>query len=332
MLGPVSTLGILSGDLNVINRSQRLYEDLSYQVSTGRKFRELKDYKANAPRIIDLDNEIEARGAYQQSIDLANLNVEAYAVTLDRLADVASDLGRASDPIGTSDPSWETDTLTLVDNMMLEVESLLNTQIGDRYIYSGSRYSTAPTIDLRTLTVFDNVTPPPGAFLVANPNVPEYDTSFVAPGPTADATAYDLAEVTIDVGLRIQYGISADNDAFQRLVHGLRVLKSAAQPISGVLTTADREQYLGIARQQAQLAQDAIRQLQSSNGAVMSKFARTKEAHSEFIGIANIALDGIEVADTAVAATKLSTLTQQIEVSYATISRKAELSLVNFLR
>jgi len=332
MLGSVSTLGILGQDLSIIRNSQRLYQDLSYQVATGKKYRELKDYQANAPLIIDLNQEIEARTAYQQSIDLANLNVEAYDSTLERLVDVAQDMAKAADTIGTSDPNWESDTLTLVDNMMLEVESLLNTQIGDRHIYAGSRYSTAPTIDLRTLTVFDNVTPPPGAFLVANPNVPEYDTSFVAPGPTANATAYDLADVTIDVGLQIQYGISADDDAFQRLVHGLRVLKSAAQPISGVLTTADREQYLGIARQQAQLAQDAIRQLQSSNGAVMSKFARTKDLHSEFIGIANIALDGIEVVDSAVAATKLSTLTAQIEVSYATISRKAELSLVNFLR
>jgi len=332
MLGPVSTLGILSGDLGVIKRSQDLYEGLSYQVSTGRKFRELKDYKANAPRLIDLNNEIEARGAYQQSIDLANLNVESYATTLERLADVASDLGRAADPIGTSDPSWESDTLTLVDNMMLEVESLLNSQIGDRYIYAGSRYSTPPIIDPRTLTVYDNVTPPPAAFLEVNPNVAEYDVSWVGPGPTADATAYDVAQVTIDTGLRISYGITSNDDAFQRLVHGLRVLKSAAQPISATLTIADRDQYIGIARQQAQLAQDEIRQLQSTTGAVQNQFHRTHELHTEFINIANIALDNIEVVDTAVAATKLSHLTSQIEASYATIARRAELSLLNFLR
>ncbi len=332
MLGSVSTLGILGQDLSIIRNGQRLYQDLSYQVSTGKKFRELKDYQANAPRIIDLNKEIEARTAYQQSIDLANLNVSAYDATLERLVDVAQDLAKAADTVGTSDPSWESDTLTLVDNMMLEVESILNSEVGDRYIYAGSRFNTVPIVDIRTLPVYDNVTPPPGAFLVASPNVAEYDTAFVGPGPTPVAAAYDLSEVTIDVGLRLQYGISSNDDAFQRLIHGLRVLKSAAQPLSGTLTQADRDAYLGIARQQAQFAQNELRQLQSSNGAVQSMFARTKEQHSEFIGIANIALDGIEVVDTAAAATKLSALTAQIEVSYATIARKAELSLVNFLR
>ena len=78
MFGSVSTLGILGQDLSIIRNGQRLYQGLSYQVSTGKKFRELKDYQANAPRIIDLNKEIEARTA-------RSVSRGAVYVTLDRL-------------------------------------------------------------------------------------------------------------------------------------------------------------------------------------------------------------------------------------------------------
>lgn len=349
MVDRISTAGLLLNDLTLLQRNQSTLDQLQYRVGTGKKFQKLKLYGNDAPRIVDLKNEIETREAYIRSINLTEGITRSYDAVLDRLADVAGQIIDSSDPLDPEDPSFLTDATVVANNLMLEIESNLNVRIGDRFIFAGTNYGSAPVTDLRNLALYNETDiGTPNANEAAN-NLPEftvdaggaatdqsYHTSW-AGSPTVDADAWRQTQLTINDRQAVTYGITATDPAFQQLIDAVVRLKSAAATpgpadSNGNGETRDeREALLGEARTAAEAARVAIRQLQSENGAIINQFERTRTEHENFISISETSLDEIEGADTAEAAVQISTLQTQIQASFSTISRRAQLSLVNFL-
>lgn len=346
MVDRISTSGALLNDLTLLQRNTVTLNQLQYRVGTGRKFAELKLYGNDAPRIVDLRAEISSRQAYIRSINLAEGITRSYDAVLDRLAEVAGEIIDASEPIAPDDPSYLTDTTVVANNLMLEIEANLNVRIGDRYIFAGTRFDSAPVNDLRNLALYtaNDLAPNPvttNAIETAN-TVPQmvvdqaganttqsYHTSF-AGANTVDTEAWRTTSLTISDQQRLDYGITATNSAFQNLVEAVVRLKSATDR-NATLTVDQRETLLGNARSAAEQARVELRQLQSSNGAVINQFDTMTTQHENFIAISQSALDDIEGADTAQAAVEISALQTQIQASFTTIARRAQLSLVSFL-
>ena len=102
-------------------------------------------------------------------------------------------------------------------------------QIGGRYIYAGSRYTTAPVVDLTSLT-----NTPTSPYTVSGPTLPVYDTDYTGSGSTSTA-AYSQDSVTVDQGYTVQYGVTSNATGFQQVIAGLQLMKTAAA--SGDATT-----------------------------------------------------------------------------------------------
>jgi len=346
MVDRISTSGALLNSLTLLQRNTVTLDQLQFRVGTGRKFAELKLYGNDAPRIVDLKAEIASRQAYIRSITLAEGITRSYDAVLDRLSEVAGEIIDASEPITADDQNYQTDTTVVANNLMLEIESNLNVRIGDRYIFAGTRFDSAPVTDIRDLALYteDDLAPNPvttNAIETAN-EVPEmvvqqaganitqsYHTSF-AGADTIDTEAWRKTTLTISDQQRIEYGITATDSAFQNLVEAVIRLKSATDRNAN-LTGDQRETLLGNARSAAEQARVELRQLQSANGAVINQFDRMVTQHENFTSISQSALDNIEGADTAQAAVEISALQTQIQASFTTIARRAQLSLVSFL-
>ena len=339
MVSRVSTAGSTVQNILNLQRNQENFDLLSYRIATGKNFQELRDYGTDATRLVDLRQEISSRDAYVRSITMTEIFLSAYDSSLERMAGITQDLLDAADPLSTNDANWGPNNTTLADNMLLETEANLNLEVGGRFLYSGTNYTTAPVNNLRNLNLYaltEIGTPdvietsnqiPEIVYDSAGPSYQSYHSSFAGTG-TLDANAWQVAQLTISDGQTADYGITATHQAFQNLVDGLMRFKTAAQP---GLTEVERKDLLAEARTLANSARDQIRQLQSSNGVITTVMNNAKSMHVSFIDISITALNGIEVADTAEAATRLSILQTQIQASYSTIAKRQQLSLVNFL-
>lgn len=339
MVTRVSTAGSIVQNMLNMQRNQQNFDLLSYRIATGKNFQQLRDYGTDATRLVDLRQEIASRDAYTRTIDMTSIFLSAYDTSLERLVGITQDLLDAADPLSTQDANWGADNLVLADNMLLEAESNLNLEVGGRFLYSGSNYTTAPINNLRNLSVYalteigtanaiesaNQI--PEMIFDSAGPSYQSYHSSFTGTG-TLDANAWQEAKLTISDGQTIGYGITATDEGFQNLIDGLMRFKTATQ--TGV-TEAERKSLLAEARSLANTARDQIRQLQSSNGVITNVMGNARDLHVSFIDISITAMNGIEVSDTADAATRLSILQTQMQASFTVIAKRQQLSLVNFL-
>ncbi len=338
MVTRVSTQGILSSDLFLIQRQNTQFDLLNFRVATGRQFRELKQYGNQAPQILDLQNELASRTGYNRSISLAEVNLNSYDVTLERLIEVATQLVKASTPLSSDEPNFTTTAEATAASVLVEIEANLNIEIGERFLFAGSRFDTAPVVELTSLPLYTaNDIGVANAVETAN-DIPTYTVdsggantavSYHTQGPnTVDARSYDSAKLTIADNISVSYGITANESAFQKLIDATIRFRSSAQ---AGLTSAERESFLSEAQTLAQSARDELRQLQSINGLNLARLKQQTDAHNAFISISQIALDDITLADDATSAAELSSLSSQIQASFTVISRRAQLSLVNFL-
>lgn len=338
MVSRVSTQGILAADLFLIQQQNKNFDLLNFRVATGKQFRELKAFGNRAPQILDLQNEIASRDGYIRSIELAQVNLRSYEVTLDRLIEVANDLVKAAAPLSADEPTFTTTAETTAENLLVEIEANLNIEIGERFLFAGSRFDTAPVVELSGLPVYTaNDIGVANAVETAN-NIPTYvvdaggantAVSYHSQGPnTVDARSYESVSLTIADNISVNYGLTANEEAFQNLIEANIRFRSSAQ---AGLTTAQRESFLAEAEVLALNARDQLRQLQSINGLNQARLTQQIDAHNSFISISQIALDDIVLADDATAAAELASLSSQIQASFTTISRRNQLSLVNFL-
>ncbi len=338
MVSRISTFGSLQADLFLIRRQNLNFDRLNFQVATGEKFAELKNYGTQAPRILALQSEIDRRDGYVNSLGLAELNLQSYDTTLERLSQILDDVVKASEPLSTQDPNFASTTDVLSKNLLIEVEANLNLEIGDRFLFAGSRFDVAPVIDLRSLPIYTtNDLGVANTIETAN-SIPTFTVdsggantavSYHTQGPnTQDPRSFNQVALTVADGALLTYGITATDPAFQNLIESIVRLRSSTQ---AGLTEAQREQFLAEASTAAQTARDQIRQLQAKNGLNLSRLQDQRENHKNFINISKIALDDIKLVDDATAAAEISALSAQVQASFTVISTRRQLSLVNFL-
>ncbi|MFK7867283.1 MAG: hypothetical protein AB8B77_07590 [Alphaproteobacteria bacterium] len=130
------------------------------------------------------------------------------------------------------------------------------------------------------------------------------------------------------------YSISANETGLQMLSDALILLKTAAQTFSedDDVNWEVQRNFLRQAYNKAEEARSEIRKLEVRNGGAMTEFAEAKEFHNRFISLSQVSRDNLKNADETEAALNLSALNTQIEASYTTIAKRADLSLTNYLR
>ncbi len=187
----------------------------------------------------------------------------------------------------------------LVDTMLAEVQSALNTRLDGQYLFAGSRSDVAP-VSLPT--------PPP---------------------TTADPTLYyrgDAVSLTAraDAGLELAYGVTADAAPFAELIATLGQARAAH--------LADDRAGLAAAMSGLETALDGVTSLRAGVGIAAERLEAVTESQRSAILYLDEIVAGIEDTDLAAVLTRIASDQASLEAGYTITGRLASLSLADYLR
>lgn len=300
----VSTYTITNNLFNQTQRLQGNYATANLQSSSGLKSESFEGIAGDSQRLLALNAEY------------ATLNGQALAMNtaqtrLSTLKNITTTIGDALNS-ATSLIANALSGLDLVGGAASnaeqarvirdEIASLLNSRVGGTYIFGGSVYD-APPVDLTEVT-YD-----PGA------------------APATPTTAYYKGDTKIDSvrtssSLTISYGVTADNDAFERAFRALTLVIESPADDTLLRQALDlvRDASYGV----AQIGGDLI-----AKSNIVTAQASINTNTSDYL---EQLISGVRDADAATAAVQISQIETQLQASYGSLAKLLQLRLTDYLR
>lgn len=277
------------------------------QIASGKKAQQYSGIAGQANQLVSLELSVTRTEQFNRNIDqtIARLNImeSSVATITDRAVSVLSILSSALSGTNLQDIPLSEFAATYRD----EIESLLNIKHEDRFLFAGSRTDTAP------VDVTD----------------PAYTPQAGLPGVfTADFDYYQgdqqVMAVRIDDNSQTDYGVTADEPAFEMLLRAMAYMDYA--DVNQDVTV------LGEAFDLVNQAVNALTEVRGKIGAVGEVLDQTKSGHDNFLTYAKNLVSSLEDIDIAEATTRLAVDENQLMGSYMAMNRIANLSLLEFLR
>ncbi len=322
----ISTLGLQLRSVANLSSGQAQLSLLNEQLATGRFSNNLSDYSASsAQKLLNFTNAITQREGFIAVAQTIEPRIKVYDQALTALENIGA---QGTSLIGSApiyNPTTNASTASQIRGYMQQINYYLNQQVGDRYIFAGSRYGTAPVVDLTTLAVPPTETAPYLSNIGGNA-LPTYDADYDPMLPaTAVPAAYVKDQVPVDTTQNLSYGISSAEAGFQHLIIGVRFAYAATQ--DPATYTAN----MAIARDEIALGLNAIRGLHSALAGAGTALQQTKDLHTTLINDTKGQIGDIQGVDFNAIAVKISTFKAQLEASYAATGSLSQLSLLKYL-
>jgi flagellar hook-associated protein 3 FlgL len=293
--------------LQYLQQLQSQGQTLENQIASGQKSQTYAGISAQAGQVINLTATQTLQQGYMNTIDTVNTRLKTMSLAMQNIASIASSFqntlaNSAFSPNGAS-------VQQTAQQLLVELGSYMNTQDGSRYVFSGNQTGT-PSFSAASL-------PTPGDL-----------TTNVA----TDYYGGDngVAAATVDNNVNLQYGVTANNTAFEQIVRVLNFFANDSTPLSQ--SNATDVANVNTAQQMMSNAAQGVQQLVASSGEERNNLTQLKTAHQNALSLATSSLNGIEQVDTATAITQLNTLQTQLQASYQTINILQSLSLANYMR
>ncbi|HLZ65214.1 MAG TPA: hypothetical protein VKQ29_03230 [Aliidongia sp.] len=366
-MSAVSSLSSFLQNITLVQNSQNQISKLTYQVDTGNKSEDLQGYGNLANQLLNLQSAQSTEQNYVSNNTQTSTFLTAYDTTLGQLSSDATKLVGSLDAFTVTDPNAVSRLKALVNGLQTDVAATLNAQVGGRYLYGGTRYTTQPVGDLSNLPVPAIVPPvPPSTTPTVAPLViatlplpvpqtvpptqplPPYDTQAATVNAPAVPTAAQLAQAqqsygtqttTIANNQQATYGISSNDPTFQHLVYALQCAQAAVGAAG-----ANQQAYIQQAASEIQLALNGtpaspgvaavtgLQGLQDANGTAETLVANANKVHSQTLATLQSQITTITQVDPATVATELSAAQTQLEGSYKVVSSVLNETLLNYLK
>ncbi|KZD03734.1 hypothetical protein AUP40_15750 [Thalassospira xiamenensis] len=291
--------------LNQMRSVQSQLTDATNQSSSGMKADSYSGVSDNSYVISTLSAEISESSAYADLAEQIQSRVEMYYSTLNDMVDLMSDmLADISGALSTGSPDVAgiNESATAALSTM---ESLLNTQYEDRYLFAGSATNTAPvSVDVAD---YPAMTTPSAA-----------DTSYYSGNS-------DIASAKVADGTTIEYGLTADQEPFEQALRALNLTAYAsADPIDEAALTEAMTLIEG--------AVEGIADLQTQVSLTQDELEAIVDMHTDFQLTAEGIVTDLSEVDLAEAMVNLETLSVQLEASYSVAGQIVDMSLFEYLR
>ena len=303
--------------LDATLRNQSRLSDLQLQVATGKKSQTYSGLDLDVSRLTNLKNDLAKSQQYVDNIDTVTKRLNFMEFGLEQIDGIARDM-RSLIRNSLNGNAADTNNLQeLAQQYLDQVTEIMNLRDDSRYLFAGGKTDTKP-VDLSN-GVYTPPTPPP------------FDA-------TADTGYYQgdttISEVRTDDNVVVQYGITADQSAFEKII---RALDNVAQTtFSTPITTAQKQMLNDAITTLTEATEDngtekTIGELTADVVLDITMLDSQKTKHEQFINFTSGSISDIENVDTAEAVTKLNFQQVQLQASYELIARVGSLSLVNFL-
>lgn len=291
--------------LNQMRSVQSQLADATRQSSSGMKSDSYSGVSDNSYVISTLSAEISESSAYADLAERIQSRVEMYYSTLNDMVDLLSDMladisGALS--TGSTDVAGINESATAALSTMA---SLLNTQYEDRYLFAGSATNTAPvSIDVA-------------------------DYPAMTTPSTTDTNYYsgnsDIASAKVADGTIIEYGLTADQEPFEK---ALRALNLTAYASSDPIDEAALTEAMALIED----AVEGIADLQTQVSLTQDELEAIVDMHTDFQLTAEGIVTDLSEVDLAEAMVNLETLSVQLEASYSVAGQIVDMSLFEYLR
>jgi len=366
-MSAISSLSSFLQNITLVQSSENQIANLTYQVDTGLKSQDLSGYGTQANQLLNLQSAQTTEQNYVSNNNQTATFLTAYDTTMSQISSDASQLSTSLNAFSLTDPTSVTNLKTLVSGLQADIGATLNTQVGGRYLYGGTRYTTAPVGDLSALPAPTFVTPattPPTVTpltvtdgTTAPTLVPPYDsqaatinvtpsTTVLASGLTAqEAAAQTYAQQTTTVANNqtATYGISANNPTIQHLIYALQNAQAAANTdTSTAAGQADQAALIKQATSELSIALNgsttttpavaSLQSLQDQNDTAETIVANANTVHTQTLATLQSQITNIDQVDPATVATELSTAQNTLEGSYKVVSSVLSETLLNYLK
>lgn len=296
--------------LSAIAQTQGRMNESQIKLTTGFKAQNYAGLASDAHKLVTVEA---SRRRVDQFLDeAANLklrmdttlnSIDALKKTLDDTQKLVKDvLDDGQLPNGIDKDSF-------ADVKISEIEDFLNVRIAGRFMFAGSMTDTKPV--------------EPGDMTSA----PAYDASF---NTVSEPSFYYQGDDTklkarLDEGVEIQYGITADNPAFEKLVRAVRIIRST--PSNDANIQAKYQEAADLLDQ----AQTGLEGLELNVGTKLEQLVSTGKTLNTTKNFLNGSVSDIETADPAQTSAELLNDQNMLEASYNILVRLSNLSLTKYL-
>jgi hypothetical protein len=319
----ISDLSRVASLTRVLQAEQATLTLLSTQLSSQKKHTNLTDYTASEARnLINLQATATQKQAYLSAISTVSTNLSVYDSTL---TDLESLVAQAQ-TLANNNPSYSESIASNVyiqaSNFLKSTTVDLNQDLNGRFLYSGSRYNVSPVQELSTLSE----TSLTATIHTDDLTLPSYDSEWIDDGSTSQA-AYTTDKAMVDTGYTLDYGITSNHPALQKMIAGLRYLQAAGNATDQAAYTANLQQAIILLGE----ALPALQTLHTSVANNINAAEQERDAIKTAISNLTTQVSNIQQVDVTQVSTEITMLETILQASYTVTGSLLKMSIVNFL-
>jgi flagellar hook-associated protein 3 FlgL len=333
MSNGISATGFFTSMTGIFASSENQINTLSQELNSNTLSTSLEGYGSSASTVLNLNESVKETQAFLTNSTQVNTVLTAYDTTLTQLSADATSLNSALNGVSPTNPNTISTLQATIQGLMVDVGATLNTQVGDRFLYSGTRFNTQPVADLSALPL--PATPVPFTAVVPNATqtgtppafnspLPTYDTQSPATDPNNQAYATQTA--TIGESATITYGITSNDPTMQALVYALQEAQAGANA-----TGTTQTQFLANANSALQTAITGLTTLQQNNDNDEVTIKTQQSQQNQTIDNLQNQLGNLTQVDSATVATELTNVENQLQASFKVTSSFMNLSILSDL-
>lgn len=298
----VATFALSDQMISAALRTQSIMANEQIQESSGVKSEDFAGYGSDTQTVVNLQISVTRAQTYIDAATQADSKVQVMYSAVGSVTTLITNLRTQLSAATTGSGTETASLISSAQSMLQEMGSILNTQYDGQYVFSGADTSTAPV----DLTGFDSGT---GSLSTA-------DTSYYQ----GDS---EIAAVKVGDNQSVDYGVTADNSAFEQM---MRVLKYIAN--SSSLSSSD----ISTAINMASDALDATSIVQSKLSDAASQIEDASSRQTDYKSYASTLGSNLTSVDVAAVTAQLATYQAQLTASYSAISKIQSMNLASYLK
>ncbi|MGO1117863.1 flagellin [Rhodovibrionaceae bacterium A322] len=303
-----SAVSDFSSYRNMVTQSR--VQELQIQIASGKASQDYAGIAQDARNLLSLEETTTKFNAYQQNIVTTQTRLNQMETSVSQLEDMAADV---QELLLNGLNSGNADDLAInirAEHFMEQFAALMNIQSDGRYLFAGGLTDTRP-VDLASF----------------NPDAVGYDPLDPSTSNSGYYAGDDLVQsARVDTALTLDYGVTANLPAFEKLLRGLDMAMDAGVP--GAVDTVE----LNNALELVQESMNEIPNIRSEIGASLAMLEQTEERLTNTQVYLDENMGEIENIDVAEAMTRLSTEKTQLESGYLITAQMQQIGLWNYLR
>jgi len=298
MMERVSSWGLSQALLRSTMATQARLAEKQSASASGLKGESYADLSADSAKLISMETAVARLQARSDNTQTALDRVEAMHTAVGSMVDLAGDLRTTLSQM-LADTDDTVDYNAVGQGLLSDLADLMNLQMDGRYLFGGSRTTTAP-VDTSVLAV---------------PATPS----------TADDGYYLGDDVTQSVGVSdqsaIDYGVTAGESGFEKILRAANILANADTSDQDAITEA------------YDLATEALDELLAAQGRLSVNASRLEtfgERQDTALSLLGDRISDVKSVDVAAVTVEISQLQSILEASYSALSKVSSLSLTDF--